>query len=964
MKEVTTSSTGSERSKGASHVESDDDATSDSIVPSTPDSAQKSPRTRKSRNSRRRSSAIPPLNFNDPDDIYSSSPAVESSPGPNVGGKDDESHGEEDEDEEELEEDQEDEEEDVNDDDDASMVSENNTENLTSRSLASTSSTGSNARLDANLRQAAQHAGTRGIEYDEFGYHSAEDEEEQNGEEVDQSTAWEQNANMLTPMAKNLIKLQEQENINPFSPAFRTQIGIKDRALSIIEENDGDTSMDMTRPLGVLRTNNITHVSTEDATMEFTQIFHASPVKTALKRRRSTAENGSPMTIVESDERPNKRRRSGLDQWTADPDAMDFTAVIGGIQVAETMDETEKMEDATMEFTKAIGGILASASPSNTQRRRSSRNRRSSVISMVSNEQTMDFTVAFGSMQGKASPMKPANTNSSNDVQGDQVVVPDEEDSMEMTAVLGELPKANIVFTAELNSLRNSPKKMTPIKTSTGPVLLDSAKHSSSQRLFTPEPKHNVGPSSRGPRTRSSKSPSTVMESATKRLTPVRLSRTPEAHQVPRLQSPTHSQAPEVRLTPTAMSSSTPAKDDKQESNVEISNPDGQILPTITSSLASPLRSPQRLTPLRQLGQEQTATLASPQKNLMESIFAMSSPRKGSETPRGKITAQATPVKINNESPMRTPRVQFASEPKIAAEASQTRSGRKQPLAKKIGLDDFLQVAGIKFMDLTATKRRYTAVPTPSKMRRANMAQEAEEADDDGLFRESVVAGACTLPELQIYQHSCRELKRYIAEGKTFLKQLATEVETEMPEFIQEYILGDANQRMVLDQRMTDMRNRARLQSKEVWYNWRSDLLQGLQDALRNTEGELENDGVELSRREALIDELLPFATNQKQGLEQELERLQQIAAEQSEEDKEALDKARSQLVELDANVMEQRATLQQLQDDLDEQERLAEEYVEGKVEVEAAITEASRMREVCRGISTDEALAFKGKYK
>ena len=53
----------------------------DETVPATPDN-----QSRAQQKKRRRSSVIPPLNFNDPDDLYSSSPANDSSPVADSGG--------------------------------------------------------------------------------------------------------------------------------------------------------------------------------------------------------------------------------------------------------------------------------------------------------------------------------------------------------------------------------------------------------------------------------------------------------------------------------------------------------------------------------------------------------------------------------------------------------------------------------------------------------------------------------------------------------------------------------------------------------------------------------------------------------------------------------------------------------------------------------------------------------------
>lgn len=68
---------------------------------------------------------------------------------------------------------------------------------------------------------------------------------------------------------------------------------------------------------------------------------------------------------------------------------------------------------------------------------------------------------------------------------------------------------------------------------------------------------------------------------------------------------------------------------------------------------------------------------------------------------------------------------------------------------ERIHLQEFLNLTSIRFMELTTTKRRHTVAPGLS---RGSAASDA--ARDDDLSLEScVVAGACTVPMLELYQH-------------------------------------------------------------------------------------------------------------------------------------------------------------------------------------------------------------------
>lgn len=66
----------------------------------------------------------------------------------------------------------------------------------------------------------------------------------------------------------------------------------------------------------------------------------------------------------------------------------------------------------------------------------------------------------------------------------------------------------------------------------------------------------------------------------------------------------------------------------------------------------------------------------------------------------------------------------------------------------RIHLQDFLNMTSIRFMELNTTKRRHTIAPGNGFGTSAN-----EDFDQDQLFEEAVVASACTVPMLELFQH-------------------------------------------------------------------------------------------------------------------------------------------------------------------------------------------------------------------
>ena len=312
---------------------------------------------------RRRSSGIPPMNFNNPED-FSSSPYSGASDDTNQTfvtadeiDKDSDSST-------------------SNDDDlieDETVTGVDGDDN-TAHSAGD--STGSSGKLEAALQQAAKQAGTQGIEYDEHGDITMEMADD---EVTGAFKPWMKNGQYVSKVVGDPTALQDQENLNPFSPAFKANI-------------------------------NRTITQNEDATMEITQavggilpaaiVSQSSPTR---RRRKSITGNRRRSSVA--------RRRSSGDGSAMGDETMDLTTAIGGIQQSAPASNSEEMdaqsadedEELTMEFTSVVGGMIQSNNRdgasindqlANNQLLREADRRQSAELS--NNDETMDFTLAAG----------------------------------------------------------------------------------------------------------------------------------------------------------------------------------------------------------------------------------------------------------------------------------------------------------------------------------------------------------------------------------------------------------------------------------------------------------------------------------------------------------------------------------------------------------------------------------------
>lgn len=263
-----------------------------------------------------------------------------------------------------------------------STMTEVEGEDTTSHSIASVhtsgnSSTGSSDRLDAALRLAAQQAGTQGIDYDEH-------------EDMTMELADEEVTNAFKPWAKhsvrgpnqsdNLSSRLDQENLNPFSPAFKENL-----MNSYVREDDAEQTMEITQAVGSI----------------LPSAYFPQP-----SQHEHTA-SGSPRQ-----RKPHLSRLSSGDESTFANETMDLTMAIGSIQqpqsapVSNQYRGSEEDEDLSMEFTSVVGGVIGRISqplyqnhldkPVPQVQQRFQGHHQSLGEEYINYEEDMDVTIAFG----------------------------------------------------------------------------------------------------------------------------------------------------------------------------------------------------------------------------------------------------------------------------------------------------------------------------------------------------------------------------------------------------------------------------------------------------------------------------------------------------------------------------------------------------------------------------------------
>lgn len=208
---------------------------------------------------------------------------------------------------------------------------------------------------------------------------------------------------------------------------------------------------------------------------------------------------------------------------------------------------------------------------------------------------------------------------------------------------------------------------------------------------------------------------------------------------------------------------------------------------------------------------------------------------------------------------------------------------------------------------------------------------------------------------------SCRELKKYISEGRSIVKEIESETFEDNPPLFREYMSATPDFKMLMDNQFKNVKTHARLLSKAMWYEWRMKLQDGLKEGLVKIRGEMEEDDESLKRQQELLDSVLPGVLARYEKLAKEHADLETYVEELAECDPEELKSARDELVSVESDIEAKKREIAELRGRLEETESEIEQVSSRKQECLEEIKEAEKIREECRGWSTTEINLHKG---
>lgn len=271
---------------------------------------------------------------------------------------------------------------------------------------------------------------------------------------------------------------------------------------------------------------------------------------------------------------------------------------------------------------------------------------------------------------------------------------------------------------------------------------------------------------------------------------------------------------------------------------------------------------------------------------------------------------------------------------------------------EKISLQNFLNMTNIHFIELSTTKRRQTMAPTQVK----RPSEEARDSSTEAIFS----AAATTLPLLELYQHATRELKSYISTGRKIIRSIEAETLAEQPPLFREYVDARPDVRQIMDNQFRNGKTNARLQSKEGWYMWRSQLVDGLKSGLEGIKKGMQADLTLLQSQSQQLDAVVPALHGQHQALEAELKSASEALTELDSVDTDALDQIRQELHAADEVHKSKTSLLESLRRQMTDKTDTLTSAEELKTEMNDQIAEADRVRQEYRGWPVHDVLALK----
>ncbi|KAK9466883.1 Spc7 kinetochore protein-domain-containing protein [Lipomyces arxii] len=666
-------------------------------------------------------------------------------------------------------------------------------------------------------------------------------------------------------------------------------------------DDEGDTqAMDVTTAIGNTYTRN--HMANEDEDEEDANNEETMDVTKAVGWIEDNAEE-QPMDMSTVGDLENG------DDITSTGVMMDITMAVGSIQSnGHPVEEEEDVTGVTIDITRAIGSI---------QPKEEADDEDDAGV-------TMDITRAIGSIQ----PEEAARQEEDDTL----LSVP-----MDLTVAVGKLEQSPV---AKIHS---------PVISTQSPVVnqvgtpLSNRKSRASDLVGTPQSVRSL----------KRESSFTIGHATPTRLS---FSANPAITSTANMESPKASPCRrESFRRKSLVDEKIPLLFDGQ--NVTIGTPDGQKLKNdinktlftfSTSSLQKRIqsltpkkasRTPVRL-PVNSSRQESLEFLKSEEQQALTKIYS----------PLKAVSSALSPVKASMSKPV--PKLNHLDAPVLnLQQAINTHALSPKPADRRdvapedefyepLSLNDFLRMASVQFLEGLNTKRRNTKF-FPQ--------QPAAEAS----FSATVLAKYLEYPALELFEFSCKELRKNIEEGNDLFERLESETIEENPQLFRRYVQSSLDSQAAFCAQFKVIKSFSRLQAKGIWYEWRSKLFDGILGTLAKNITFLKEDCANLAKLEETVEPTVADIKVRHSEMRARLEQLKKRKNDAADCDQEELMIIREKVSLIEPDCQEKRKVKTGL---VEEDGRLSVDIsaITGKIqETQSAMPSLEQVIEDNRGIDT-----------
>ncbi|KAF3989408.1 hypothetical protein FT663_02772 [Candidozyma haemuli var. vulneris] len=218
------------------------------------------------------------------------------------------------------------------------------------------------------------------------------------------------------------------------------------------------------------------------------------------------------------------------------------------------------------------------------------------------------------------------------------------------------------------------------------------------------------------------------------------------------------------------------------------------------------------------------------------------------------------------------------------------------PNYEPVSLPTFLNDIGVKFYDdleiATDTANRYSLA----------LHDDATTVSDEEYYKANV-----HLPLLEVLEMSCKELTQKIQQGKTLFQEVSQQTLDDNPVLFKQYYSSSYYDQISMKSHFHQLKEFTRHQAKQVWYQWRTQLMQNVLEVQQGNLEILQADKAILSDS---IEELEATQANiraELQQLKNDISSFKEIKASFQDLDANQLKNIKSQLMELNQKLLDHR---------------------------------------------------------